>query len=191
LSISRYAAIPGLVALQVEAALSDGTTGPGASVTYDAQSRSIGISLDGPQDVTVTAWWHTSFVLPEPKSTSRVILEEELPAGPYTIAIPDEVPAQASFATVSTGPSVYAFIVGPMPGGTTMARFPDPSDAQEAPADPALAGPLASGGSLCADRWSRTRCSRMAVTLRRRLPIWCMPRDLRRARGGRSEARPA
>jgi hypothetical protein len=50
-----------------EAALSGGTTGP-AAVTYDAQSRSIGISLDGPQDVTVTAWWATSFVPLERKA---------------------------------------------------------------------------------------------------------------------------
>jgi len=125
--VQGYAGIPGLIAAQVEAALSDGTAGPAAPVTYDARSRSIGISLDRPQDVTVIAWWHTSFVPPEPKSTSRVILDEELPAGPHTIAIPGEVPAQASFATVSIGPSVHAFIVGPMPAGTTMARLPGPS----------------------------------------------------------------
>src|SRR5262249_35485597 len=99
--VQGYAGIPGLVAGQVEAALSDGTTGPAASITYDAPPRTIGMPLDRPQDVTVIAWWHTSFVPPEPKSTSRVILDEELPAGPHTIAIPDEVPAQASFATVS------------------------------------------------------------------------------------------
>jgi hypothetical protein len=127
--VQGYAGIPGLIAAQVEAALSDGTSGPAASVTYDARSRSIGISLDGPQDVTVIAWWHTSFAPPEPKSTSRVILDEELPTGAHTIAIPDQVPAQASFATVSIGSSVHAFIVGPMPSGTTMARFPDPSSA--------------------------------------------------------------
>jgi hypothetical protein len=125
--VQGYAGIPGLIAAQVEAAVSDGTTGPAASVTYDAPSRSVGISLDQPHGVTVTAWWHTSFVPPEPKSTSRVILDEELPAGAHTIAIPDEVPAQASFATVSIGPSVHAFIVGPMPRGTTLARFPGPS----------------------------------------------------------------
>jgi hypothetical protein len=127
--VQGYAGIPGLIAEQVEAALSHGTTGPTVSVTYDAQSRSIGISLDRPQDVTVTAWWHTSFTPPEPKSTSRVILDGELPAGAHTIAIPEQVPAQASFATVSIGPSIHAFIVGPMPSGTTMARFPDPSSA--------------------------------------------------------------
>src|SRR5262249_23920228 len=106
------------------AARREGTPGPAASVTYDAPSRTIGMSLDRPQDVTVIAWWHTSFVPPEPKSTSRVILDEELPAGPHTIAIPDEVPAQASFATVSAGASARAFIVGPMPAGTTRARSP-------------------------------------------------------------------
>src|SRR5215467_10470757 len=67
--VQGYAGIPGLIAAQAEAALSDGTTGPAASVTYDARSRTIGMSLDRPQDVTVTAWWHTSFVPPEPKST--------------------------------------------------------------------------------------------------------------------------
>ena len=127
--VQGYAGIPGLVTAQVEAALSHGTAGPAASVTYDAQSRSMGISLEKPQHVTVTAWWHTSFVPPEPKSTSQAILDKELPAGPHTIAIPDQVPSQASFATVSIGPSGHhAFIVGPMPAGTTLARFPDPSD---------------------------------------------------------------
>jgi hypothetical protein len=125
--VQGYAGIPGLIAKQVQAALSDGTTGPTASVRYDARFRSIGISLDRPQDVTVIAWWHTSFAPPEPKSTSRVVLDEELSTGAHTIAIPDEVPTQASFATVSIGPSVHAFIVGPMPSGTTMARFPTPS----------------------------------------------------------------
>jgi hypothetical protein len=127
--VQGYAGIPGLIAKQAEAALTEGTTRPAAAATYDPQSRSIGISLDRPQDVTVTAWWHTSFVPPEPKSTSRVILDKELPAGAHNIAIPDQVPAQASFATVSVGPSVHAFIVGPMPAGTTLARFPNPSSA--------------------------------------------------------------
>jgi hypothetical protein len=65
--VQGYAGIPGLVAEQVEAALSAAAIGPTAPVTYDAQSRSIGISLQRPQDVTVIAWWHTSFVPPEPK----------------------------------------------------------------------------------------------------------------------------
>src|SRR5262245_28621946 len=62
--VQGYAGIPGLIAAQAEAALIDGTTGPAASVTYDARSRSIGISLDRQRHVTVTAWWHTSFASP-------------------------------------------------------------------------------------------------------------------------------
>jgi CheY-like chemotaxis protein len=121
--VQGYAGIPGLIAEQVEAALSHGAPEV-AAVTYDARSRSIGISLDVPQDVTVTAWWHTSFVPPEPASTARVMADGELPAGVHTIAIPDEVPARASFATVSAGRAACAFIVGPMPSGTTMAAVP-------------------------------------------------------------------
>ncbi|TMR88917.1 hypothetical protein [Nonomuraea basaltis] len=120
--VQGYAGIPGLVAEQVEAALGDSTTRPASSVAYDAQSRSIGISLEGPQDVAIIVWWHTSFVPPEPKSTSQVILDGRLLAGTHAIAIPHAVPHQASFATVSIGGSVHAFIVGPMPSGTTMAR---------------------------------------------------------------------
>jgi hypothetical protein len=126
--LQGYAGIPGLLAEQVDAALDQGTAGSAAAITYDVQSRSIGISLDRPRHVTVIAWWHTSFGPPEPKSTSQVLLDEELPGGPHTIAIPDHVPAQASFATVSTGASARAFIIGPMPTGTTMADFPDPSN---------------------------------------------------------------
>jgi len=123
--VQGYAGIPGLIAVQVKAALSH-TPGPATSVSYDTQSRSIGVSLDRPHHVTVVAWWHTSFVPPDPKSTSQVILDEQLPTGQHTIAIPVEIPTQASFATVSAGPSVHAFIVGPMPAGTTLARSPNP-----------------------------------------------------------------
>src|SRR5215468_7909095 len=101
--VQGYAGIPGLIAAQAEAALGDGTPGPAASATYDPRSRSIGLSLGRAQHVIVTAWWHTSFAPPEPKSTSRVVLDQDLPAGPHAIAIPDEVPGQASFATVSVG----------------------------------------------------------------------------------------
>jgi hypothetical protein len=123
--VQGFAGIPGLVAQQVEATLSDSTTTP---ATYNAQSRSIGISLDHPQDVIITAWWHTSFTPPEPKSTSHVILHQKLPAGAHTITIPDMVPTQASFATVTIGSSTQALIVGPMPRGTTMARLPNPTN---------------------------------------------------------------
>src|SRR5215471_13771665 len=76
--VQGYAGIPGLVAAQAEAALGAGAPGPAAPVTYDARSPSLAISLDRPQLVTVTAWWHTSFAPPEPESTFRVILDQEL-----------------------------------------------------------------------------------------------------------------
>jgi len=120
--VQGHAGIPGLVAAQIEEALGHGTPEPTASVTYDGPSRSIRVSLDEPRTLTVTAWWHTSIVPPEPRSTSRVILDERLPAGEHTITIPDEVPTQASFATVAVGSTVRTFSVGPMPRGTTTAR---------------------------------------------------------------------
>src|SRR6516225_3461043 len=48
--VQGYAGIPGLIAAQAQAALSERTPGPAAPVTYDARSRSIAISLDRPQD---------------------------------------------------------------------------------------------------------------------------------------------
>jgi hypothetical protein len=122
--VQGFAGIPGLIAAQVEAAV--GTPGSDADVEYEAASRSIRLRLDRPREVAVVAWWGTAFVPPEPKSTSMTVLDAELPAGPHTIPLPDEVPAQASFATVSVGSSVWAFIVAAMPPGTTMAQFGDP-----------------------------------------------------------------
>jgi hypothetical protein len=127
LFVQGFAGIPGLIAEQVEAAVGPRGNDAGADVTYEAASRSISFNLDRPREVSVVAWWHTAFVPPEPKSTSMTILRAELPAGSYKISLPDEIPIQASFATVSVGSSVQAFIVGAMPTGTTMARFPDPA----------------------------------------------------------------
>jgi len=112
--VRGHAGIAGLVAAQVEEALGGDTT---AQVAYGP--RSIRVSLDAPRGVTVTAWWHTSIVPPEPESTSRVILDGLLDAGDHTIAIPDDVPALASFVTVSVGSAVHTFVLGPVPGGTT------------------------------------------------------------------------
>ncbi|MEV6969278.1 hypothetical protein AB0M47_29625 [Hamadaea sp. NPDC051192] len=122
--VQGYAGIPGLVAMQVQAAVADTTDEPASSVTYDAGMRTLGVSLAAPRQVSVVAWWATSFTPPEPKSTSRVLVDTELPAGRHDVAIPPDVPAQASFATVSVGPAVHTLIVGAMPTGTTMARFP-------------------------------------------------------------------
>ena len=123
--IQGLSGIPGLIAAQVRGAAGLEASEVGLEAEYEASTRSLSLRLDRPLDVTVVAWWGTSFVPPDPKSTSKTLLEGELAAGPYTVPIPDEVPTQAAFATVSAGSYVGAFIVGGMPPGTTRASFPD------------------------------------------------------------------
>ena len=127
--VQGYAGIPGLVAEQVRP--------PSATAQSDPAPQSHTTASPGrsaPPSTRTTGRHRHRLVghlvrPPGTESTSRVILDEELPTGAHTIAIPDEVPAQASFATVSIGPLVHAFIVGPMPSRTTMARLPSPSSA--------------------------------------------------------------
>lgn len=122
--VQGFAGIPGLIAEQVDVAVGDGGDS-GATVRYDATARSVVTELDRPHDVKVVAWWATSMVPPEPKSTSMTIMDAELPAGRHILALPPSVPTVASFVTVRAGHAVFAFIVGPMPSGTTMAQFQD------------------------------------------------------------------
>jgi len=124
--VQGFAGIPGLIAAQVEVAV--GPRGSDADVEYEAASRSIRLRLTRPGQASVVAWWGTAFVPPEPVSTSMTVFDAELPAGSHTVPLPDEVPARASFATVTVGSSVWAFIVAAMPAGTTLARFDDPAN---------------------------------------------------------------
>ena len=73
------------------------------------------LTLAEPARVVVDAWWGTSFAPPEPTSTSARLLDERLDAGAHVVPIPAEVPAVASFVTVSVGPDVRAFTVGTIP----------------------------------------------------------------------------
>jgi hypothetical protein len=84
----------------------------------------VDLRLDQAEDVQVVAWWGTSFTPPEPRSTSRVLVDARLPAGDHAVTLPGEVPAQASFVTVAAGDAVRTLIVGPMPAGLTMATLP-------------------------------------------------------------------
>ena len=119
--IQGLAGIPGVIAAQVQETCGDRSID--AIVEYDADSRSIKLRLDQPCHVAVTAFWATSVVPPEPTSTSRAVLDEELPAGPHNLQLPDDVPTQGSFATVSIGATAWAFTVGAMPAGLTPAIF--------------------------------------------------------------------
>jgi hypothetical protein len=59
----------------------------------------------------VTIWWQTSFVPPDPKSDSLLLLDERLPAGGHALPVPDLVPPEAAFATVQVDAAVYAFSI--------------------------------------------------------------------------------
>jgi hypothetical protein len=127
--VQGFAGIPGLVASQVEAALtaiSNGEIRPAA--TYAAETRTVAFHLDRTESVQVVAWWATSFTPPDPRSTFQVVIGAEFPAGQHTVTLPEEVPSEASFVTVTVGDAVQAFIAGPMPAGTTMASFPQPAE---------------------------------------------------------------
>ena len=100
--VQGLAGIAGLIAAQVEGVTSG--AGDGNGVAYDTTNRTVQLTLHEPAQVVVEAWWATSFTPPEPASTSM-----------YVIPLPAEVPPVASFVTVSAGPAVRAFTVGPMP----------------------------------------------------------------------------
>jgi hypothetical protein len=122
--IQGYAGIPGLIAAQVQASLTaEAAAEAGLGVSYDPGARTVSLHLGEPQDVQVVAWWATSLTPPEPRSTSQVLLGARLPAGQHAIALPPEVPSQASFVTVAAGDAVQAIIAGPMPA---MALMPVP-----------------------------------------------------------------
>jgi hypothetical protein len=47
------------------------------------------------------------------------VFDGDLAAGSRDIALPDTVPSEASFATVTVGSHVHVFTVGPMPDSVT------------------------------------------------------------------------
>ena len=112
--VQGLAGIAGLVASQVESAITAGDPN-GSQVAYDREQRSVHVTLHDAAHVTVEAWWATSFTPPEPRSTSRRVLSAEFGAGSHSIALPAEVPAVASFLTVTVGTAVRTFTVGAMP----------------------------------------------------------------------------
>lgn len=139
--IQGFAGIPGVIVAQVQATRTgDANAQTGLAVTYDSRTRTVDLHLERPENVQVVAWWATSFIPPEPRSTSLVLVDAGLPAGQHTVTLPEEVPSQASFVTVAAGDAVQVLIVGPLPAGTTMASFPQPPTA-----------PLPAGATGC---WS-------------------------------------
>jgi hypothetical protein len=116
--VQGLAGIAGLIAAQVHAATSAEAPDTG-DVIYDEARRSVQLTLNDSTPVTVEAWWHTSFVPPEPKSASMHVFDGQLDAGSHTIPLPAQVPSEASFAAVTVGSFARVFTVGPMPNAVT------------------------------------------------------------------------
>jgi hypothetical protein len=109
--VQGLAGIPGLIINQIQGAFTaqqqDSTRAP----TYTPDNRSIRLSLAEPAEVKVTVWWQTSFVPPDPKSDSLLLLDDQLASGDHAVPIPDHIPPQAAFATVQIDTATYAFSI--------------------------------------------------------------------------------
>ena len=109
--VQGLSGIPGLIINQVQGALAAGHQDPTRAPTYTPHPRSIRLTLADSADVNVTVWWGTSFVPPDPKSESLVLLDDRLAGGDHTIPIPDHIPPKAAFATVQVDTATYAFSI--------------------------------------------------------------------------------
>jgi hypothetical protein len=109
--VQGLAGIPGLIIDQVQGAFASEHQDPTRAPTYAPRERSIRLTLASPANVKVTAWWQTSFVPPDPKSDSLVLLDDRLAGGDHTVALPDLVPPKAAFATVHIDAAIYAFSI--------------------------------------------------------------------------------
>jgi hypothetical protein len=109
--VDGLAGIPGLIAAQVEGALAARLAEPGPGPRFDPNERKVTLSLQSARTVTVTAWWQTSFVPPDPKSDSLILIDHSRLDGLLAIPLPDVVPYQAAFVTVQLDDLTYAFSV--------------------------------------------------------------------------------
>jgi hypothetical protein len=109
--VQGLAGIPGLIVNQVEGAFRAEHQDPTRAPIYAPEERSIRLRLPDPADVKVTLWWQTSFVPPDPKSDSLVLVDDRLAGGDHTVPVADRVPPKAAFATVQVDAAIYAFSV--------------------------------------------------------------------------------
>jgi hypothetical protein len=103
--------IPGLIVNQVRAAFGSDHQDPTGAPTYVHDERSIRLTLADPADVKVTIWWQTSFVPPDPKSDSLLLLDDRLAGGDHTVPVPDHIPPKAAFATVEVDAAIHTFSI--------------------------------------------------------------------------------
>ncbi len=111
--VQGLAGIPGLIVNQVKGAFASRQLVPTAAPTVTHEERSIRLTLPDPADVKVSVWWGTSFVPPDPKSDSLLVLDERLAGGNHTIPIPDHIPLKVAFATVQVDAAIHAFSIDP------------------------------------------------------------------------------
>jgi hypothetical protein len=109
--VQGLAGIPGLIVNQVRGAFAADHQDIARAPTYTPGERAIRLALAGPADVEVTVWWQTSFVPPDPKSDSLLLLDDRLAGGEHAIQVPDLVPPRAAFATVQVDEAIYAFSI--------------------------------------------------------------------------------
>jgi hypothetical protein len=109
--VQGLAGIPGLIINQVQGGFARGAEEPIRAPTFTPYERSIKMTLPGPAEVKVTTWWQTSFVSPDPKSDSLLLLDDQLVAGDHAVKVPDLVPPKAAFASVQVDAAIYAFSI--------------------------------------------------------------------------------
>jgi hypothetical protein len=109
--VQGLAGIPGLIINQVQGGFAHAHQELVRAPTFAPDERSIGLTLPGPAEVKVTTWWQTSFVPPDPKSDSLLLLNDRLAAGDHAVTVPDLVPSKAAFATVQVDAAIYAFSI--------------------------------------------------------------------------------
>lgn len=115
--IDSLAGIPGLIASQVRQAFTTDHQDPARAPSYTPADRSIRLTLANPETVTVTLFWRTSLIPPDPKSDSLVLLDDRLARGDHAIPVPGDIPPLTAtpggprpapwFATVQAGPAIY------------------------------------------------------------------------------------
>ncbi len=132
--VQGLAGIAGVIAAQVEEVVTSSESADG-QVVYDATRRSVELTLNGSMHVSVHAWWWwlASSTPPEAENASMVVFDGQLDRGFHSIALPDDVPSEASFATVAVGSSVRAFTVG-APPEVIMRMVPNSAADQRLPA---------------------------------------------------------
>jgi hypothetical protein len=113
--VQGLAGIPGLIIRQVQGALAAHDGEVAEAPTFVPEERSIQLTLRQTADVEVIVWWQTSFVPPDPKSESLLLLADRLAAGDHVVAVPDRVPSTAVFATVQVDAAIHAFSIATEP----------------------------------------------------------------------------